>query len=164
MGSRNVPVLQAILPSYIVIRKPPFSPQFYHAWVLLLIFPHQSHGGVTVAGVKLVDRWSWKHTARCVHHLSGEKGLIVLLRERWGIKKMKMYPPPHTCGECHSFLLPVEQTGVCITCWHYNVFSNEIKTLMGFYETSTAWHPRSLTTLYVIQLWVWRASGLLTIS
>ena len=94
MGSRNVPVLQAILPSYIVIRKPPFSPQFYHAWVLLLIFPHQSHGGVTVAGVKLVDRWSWKHTARCVHHLSGEKGLIVLLRERWGIKKMKMYPPP----------------------------------------------------------------------
>jgi hypothetical protein len=54
MGSREVPVLEAILPSYIVIRNTPF----YHESVLLLILPHQSHNSVTVVGVKLVDRWS----------------------------------------------------------------------------------------------------------
>jgi len=54
MGNREVPVLDASLPSYIVVRNTPF----YHESVLLLIFPHQSPNSVTVAGVKLVDRWS----------------------------------------------------------------------------------------------------------
>jgi len=54
MGNREVPVLEAILPSYIVVRNTPL----YHESVLLLIFPHQSRNSVTVAGVKLVDRWS----------------------------------------------------------------------------------------------------------
>jgi hypothetical protein len=54
MGNREVPVLEAILPSYIVVRNSPI----YHESVLLLIFAHQSHKSVTVAGVKVVDRWS----------------------------------------------------------------------------------------------------------
>ena len=80
MGNREAPVLEAILPSYIVVRNPPPAPPappLYHESVLLLISPHQSRNSVTVAGVNLVDRWSWKHTVSCMHHLSGEEGRIV---------------------------------------------------------------------------------------
>ena len=54
MASREVPILEAILPSYIVLR----NASSYHESVLLLIFPHQSPRSLTVTGVKLVDRWS----------------------------------------------------------------------------------------------------------
>jgi hypothetical protein len=110
MGSTEVPVLEAILPSYIVVLNTPFCYDSF----LLLIFPHQSHNTVTVVGVKLVDRSSWKHTAGRTHHLSGEGGSHCVASREITNKKWKY--TPSTCGECHRFFLPVEQTGVANKC------------------------------------------------
>jgi len=47
-------------------------------------------------------------------HLSGEEGPIVppQQRRRMAKRDKKWKCTPYTCGKCHSFLIPVDQTGV----------------------------------------------------